>query len=58
MNPNNIGHVLEFCSDTELSKEGILVPKCTLKVQLRNTLGELKTLTLEAPADLGGFFNP
>ncbi len=66
--PNSIGHVVEFCLDrdiiTKRDESGKVletVPgpiKCRLRLKLRNTLGQIKSIWVEAPSDLEGFFSP
>jgi hypothetical protein len=66
--PNIIGHVVEFCSDRDIitTKDGsgnvfATVPgpvKCRLRLSLRNTLGQTKSIWVEASSDLEGFFSP
>lgn len=56
--PNNIGYVREFCLEKVLDKDGVYVSKASLKVNLKNTLGETKTIVLDAPLDLVEFFEP
>lgn len=64
--PNVIGYVSEFCLDREVTVEtdgfgkevSILgPPKCKLRLNLRNTLGQIRTIWVEGPSDLAAFFD-
>jgi hypothetical protein len=57
--PNVIGHVVEFCSDREvpLNEEGPVTTRCRLHLKLRNTLGQNKSIWVDGPSDLEGFFS-
>lgn len=46
-NPNVIGYVTEFIEDG---------PKIRLKLKLRNTLGKIREVVVDAPSDLVDFF--
>lgn len=45
--PNVIGHVVEYIQDAG---------QVRLKLRLRNTLGKTRDVLVDAPADLGDFF--
>ena len=65
--PNIIGQVVEFCSDRDIlinkdeyGKVLGTVPgpaKCRLRLNLRNTLGQTKSIWVDTSPDLEEFFS-
>jgi hypothetical protein len=52
--PNVLGYVTEYVQD----KNDFGLTHARIRLDLRNTLGQTKTIWVDAPSDLAAFYSP